>query len=96
MTRVVWRLDELLPSWIPMGDSWGAGVRWRCGVHGNHELRLFFANPLDGLPPIAGGPLVFRTGSSFATLSVVSRLDLGPCFSGFLVAGEFLEKVSLH
>jgi hypothetical protein len=65
-------------------------------MHGNHELRVLFANPLDGHPPTATGPLVFRTGSSFATLTVVSRLDLGECFSGFLVRGDFLEKVSLH
>ncbi len=94
--RVVARLDKLEPHWVPHGGDWGAGVRFRCMKHGNHEVWLMFSNPCGGLRAKVGGRLYRRSGSSFASLSVLERLELGVCFSGWLQNGEFLEEVRLH
>lgn len=84
------------PEWVPWGDDWGAGVRFRCHAHEGHELRVMFQNPIGGLQAQAPGRLYLRTGSSFSELSIVNELDLGVCFRGWLIDGEFLEEVRVH
>lgn len=96
MTRRLYRLDQLAPEWVAVGPSWGAGVRWLCGLHGDHALSVMFVNTLDGHPCTADAPRVWRTGSSFSTLTVVSRLQLGACFDGWLVDGDFLVPARMH
>lgn len=88
------RLDGCQPDWVRAGKSWGAGVSWLCPVHKNHRLILMFANPCDGYDalPESNGKHI-RTGSSFTTLTIVQKLELGECFSGFLVDGQFLMQV---
>lgn len=88
--KVVAKLDELEPHWVPHAMDWAAGVRFRCPRHQNHELWLMFSNPLGGMPARVGGRLHERRGTSFITLSVLGQLELGVCFSGWLLHGELL------
>lgn len=90
------RLDELDPHWVDHGGDWGAGVYFRCARHGNHQVWIMFANPLGGLLPRTRGKLYRRLGTSFSTLSVVELLQLGVCFTGWLVDGDFLEMALVH
>lgn len=96
--RVIARLDGLEPRWLSKGRSWGAGVEFLCPLHEDHPVSILFANPVDGHSSSldCSGPLYFRTGSSFSTLTLTSPIDLGECFIGWMVDGELVVASSTH
>jgi hypothetical protein len=85
------RLDGLSPEWVSPPGGWGHGVSWQCPRHAEHRLTIMFANPADGGQATWPGPYYMRIGTSFSTLTVTARLELGVCFRGWLVDGELLE-----
>lgn len=91
--RVLARLDELRPEWVEAGLSWGAGVKFDCPTHGpQHKLVMLFQNPIDGFPVNREISAIRyeRTGASFSQLTFGSRVEMGACFSGYVIEGEFL------
>lgn len=96
------RLDELQPAWVPeTSPEWGGeGVACHCVNHGPPcRMLLLFQNPLTGHKPgpaLPHLPRYFRIGSSFASLTLMSPIDLGSHFRGHLIEGEFLPELVLH
>lgn len=76
----------------------GMGMTFDCPTHRSHRLAVFFANPVDGFPPIdtslyapdAGKPLWQRTNDDFAVMSLSPSVDASVhgCWHGFIVNGE--------
>lgn len=81
------RLTDFAPRWINAGDRKGVGVSFECMTgHCGGRIRVLFANPLDGGPPLAddeqhgGGPYRWhRTGETFDTLSLSPSVDADVC-----------------
>lgn len=91
--RAAWRLDALHPRWVDLKPGWGHGVTWDCPLHPRHRLRAMFQVAADGYPVVwTGGPLHHRLGTSFSTLTLVERLVLPPCFSGWIEAGVLVVE----
>jgi hypothetical protein len=69
------------PEWLPKGPSFrfGVGLELGCPVHIGCRVRLFFVNPVDGMPPSApsGSQLYYRTGSGLGSLSLTPEVDVG-------------------
>lgn len=59
---------------------------------------VMFQNGADGTPAEWTGEdaLYFRWGTSFCTLSVRERVELWPCFSGWIETGELFGASELH
>lgn len=87
--NIVQRLDALRPEWVSEPGRWGVGVSWECALHG-HRLVLMFKNAADGG---RGTGLHLRSGTSFSTLTVVQRIDLPPCFIGWIDRGLLVAEV---
>jgi len=77
-------------------ERYGMGISFDCPVHGlkfplhiRHRVKIFFANPLDGLPPEHGVPLWHRGGGTFKALTVSPAGDAVPeCWHGLIRNGE--------
>jgi hypothetical protein len=95
MRRTAWRLDELQPEWLNLGSGWGHGVKFRCPEFGHdHYLLLCFWNPCDGSQAVWVGTAYTRSGTSFSTLTLQERVELGGCFLGMLTHGTFYPDLS--
>ena len=58
-------------------------------LHSRHRIKIFFANPMDGLPPEHGVALWERGGGSFKALTVSPAGDTrSECWHGFIKNGE--------
>jgi len=58
-------------------------------VPSRRRIKIFFANPLDGLPPEIGVPLWRRGGATFKALTVTPESDVRPeGWPGFITNGE--------
>ena len=80
-----------------MRGRYGMGISFDCPLHmssssplhSRHRIKIFFANPLDGLPPEQGVALWQRGGESFKALTVSPAGDASPeCWRGFIKNGE--------
>jgi len=70
---------------------YGVGILFDCPLHRrSHRLTVFFANPLDGLPPPPGVALWQREGETFESLTLAppSGSDVSICWIGFINNGE--------
>jgi len=76
---------------------YGTGISFDCPLHvslksaflSKHRIEIFFANPMDGLPPEDGVALWERGGSSFKTLSAFPAGDSHPeCWHGSIKNGQ--------
>jgi hypothetical protein len=70
---------------------YGLGVAFDCPIHRmSHRITVFFANPLDGLPPPTGVPLWQRMGEKFEslTLNPLPGGEISYCWTGFINNGE--------
>lgn len=81
----------------PQG-RYGMGVSFDCPHHtsfksplqSRHRIKIFFTNPIDGLPPELGEPLWERGGGTFKALTVSPADDAhSECWDGFITKGEF-------
>lgn len=83
------------------------GITFNCPVHTEkcvhcgqflpqtHRLCVFFANPVDGLPPQVAEHLWQRAGDDFETLTLSPSIDASQhvvdgviCWHGFITNGE--------
>lgn len=86
------RLVDCEPEWLDEpGDRRGTGIIFWAEA-GHSYLRVYFANPLDGGPPV---PDSFepkyrwqRTGETFDTLTLVPSIDATGVWHGFITNGE--------
>ena len=70
---------------------YGLGMTFDCPVHRRvHRITVYFANPLDGLPPPAGVELWRREGESFESINLSPPPSFNPldCWIGFINNGE--------
>ena len=102
------KLTELNPRWV-IGDRYdtqdgtqhfdlsgrhGMGISFKCPVHKEHRLVVFFENPLDGLPAQYGKNLWKRDGNSFDTITLTPSIDASgnvmwpDCWHGFIKHGD--------
>lgn len=98
------RLADLDPRWavdkaIVIGgvarvypDRDGMAISFDCPCCRKERLAVWFANPIDGLPPTddAGGRLWERHGDSFENLTLAPSIDASAFghWHGFIVNGE--------
>ena len=68
----------------------GMGVTFDCPLHKTHRITVFFANPVDGLPPEDGAALWQRSGERFESLTASPAFDSSQseCWRGFITKGE--------
>ena len=68
----------------------GMGISFDCPLHMTHRITVFFANPIDGLPPEDGAVLWQRGGETFASLTASPPFDNGQsaCWRGVITKGE--------
>jgi len=80
-----------------MRGRYGMGISFDCPLHmssssplhSRHRIKIFFANPLDGLPPEQGVALWQRGGESFKALTVSPTGNASTeCWRGFIKNGE--------
>lgn len=97
------RLTELDPQWINHGDRKGVGVRFwnplRTRPDGSSRgmVRVLFANPIDGGPPLPNDDSIAsnndgcrwqRSGDTFETLTLSPSIDEGEGgWHGFVTNG---------
>lgn len=54
----------------------GMGMTFLCPVHKNHRLAVFFANPIDGLPPdVTAKYRWHRDGQTFDDITLGPSID---------------------
>ncbi len=97
------RLTDLEPRWgvdadIVIGGvsqhfegRVGMGITFLCPCCKQTRLGVFFANPIDGLPPTDDATNLWqRTGEGFETLTLSPSIDASKYkhWHGFLQAGE--------
>lgn len=78
MAREMVALKTLDPRWLVdmPAHRWGVGLDLVCPNHGDHRIRMLFANPVDGgLPLQDEGQLFWRMGETFAELSLLAQHD---------------------
>lgn len=86
------RLVDCDPKWIDFGERRGVGIRFLlpAGPWRSTGVRLLFANPLDGGPPLTateaastgircdnGGNRWERYGDDFTTLTISPSINFG-------------------
>jgi len=69
---------------------YGMGISFDCPFHRTHRITVFFANPLDGLPPAHCATLWRRTYKSFELLTLKPTVDVDrtECWNGCITCGE--------
>ncbi len=98
------RLTELDPRWISVTGRHGQGVSFECPHCRDSYLGVWFANPIDGGPPIGEkerthtdkngrvrvNPLWTRQGDTFETLTLTPSIDVSEAghWHGFITNGE--------
>jgi hypothetical protein len=95
-----WATPDGVEHYSDRGNAqgrYGMGISFDCPlhvafnipVHSRHRINIFFANPMDGLPPEHGVPLWQRGGASFKALTVSPTGNARPeCWHGLITNGE--------
>lgn len=70
------RLLELEPRFICGSNGrFGMGLSFLCPCCGDIRIRVFFANPMDGLPPDPVAVHHHRDGETFDTLTLSPEIN---------------------
>lgn len=104
------KLTELNPKWVA-SSAWGEkngqpyqfstyerngmGLVFDCPVHRDHRIVVFFANPIDALPPAEDKFLWQRSGDTFESITLTPSVDASHaqgertgCWHGHITNGE--------
>lgn len=79
------------PNYDLSNPRHGMGVTFECPLHRDHRLGVWFANPVDGKPPIDGKETLWqRTGATFEEISLSPSIDASEhgCWHGHIANGE--------
>jgi hypothetical protein len=82
-------LEHLDPQWVDGEHDWGCGLSYLCPIHEDHRIEVSFSLCCGGHAPLAEAEAYFRTGSSFATLTLYPTVELPGCGRMMLTAGVF-------
>jgi hypothetical protein len=94
------KLAELDPRWIKATNpdcggrpgAHGMGLSFLSPLDTGLRINIWFANPLDGGPPISDPDMPChlwqRTGETFDTLTLTPSIDASPDWHGFITSGE--------
>lgn len=73
-------LRDLVPHWLNDGARNGVGIRFQCPSEHDHELKIWFRNPVDGRFPMGvDSKLYQRDGEGLDDLSLYPPMICGDC-----------------
>jgi len=89
------RLTDLDPNWFTTTEGrHGMGITFLCPCCQTQHLGVWFANPIDGLPPATPeclpAPRWVRTGDTFETMTLSPSIDVSGVghWHGHIINGE--------